>query len=114
MSSDRFASLDEHELYKITEARDSDNTKNATMYAVMAFRTYLTAKKISVDFESFSKAELWTKVVMLNSAIQRENYTNAYRCCQFAVVLVVTCLYHTHIHVHVSIYSQTSIKKSPL
>jgi len=28
MSSDRFASLDEHELQKITVARDSDNTKN--------------------------------------------------------------------------------------
>jgi hypothetical protein len=32
MSSDRFASLDEHELQKITEAGDSDNTKNVTTW----------------------------------------------------------------------------------
>jgi len=53
MSSDRFASLDEHELQTNTEGRDSYNTKNATKYAVRAFRTYLTAKKVSVDFENY-------------------------------------------------------------
>ena len=41
-----------------TLARDSDNTKHATKYAVRTFRTYLTAKKVSVDFENFLNAEL--------------------------------------------------------
>jgi hypothetical protein len=38
--------------------------KNATKYAVRQFRTYLTAKKVPVDFENFSKAELDTKLCM--------------------------------------------------
>ena len=36
--------------------------KNATKYAVRQFRTYLTAKKVPVDFENFSKTELDTKL----------------------------------------------------
>jgi hypothetical protein len=100
MSSDRFTSLDEHELQNITEARDLDNTKNVTKNAVMAFRPYLTAKKVSVYFESFSNAELDTKVCMLNSAIQRENNTSAHRCCQFAVVLVVTIRIYMYMYLY--------------
>ena len=47
--------------YNKIQRQYSDNTKNATKFAVRAFHTYLTAKKVSVDFENFSKAELDTK-----------------------------------------------------
>lgn len=61
-SDDRFASLDESQLHKITEAKHSNNTKNATKFTVRTFRSYLTAKNVSLDFENFSKAELDTKL----------------------------------------------------
>jgi hypothetical protein len=48
--------------YNKIQRQYSDNTKNATKFAVRAFRTYLTAKKVSVDFKNFSKAELDTKL----------------------------------------------------
>jgi len=48
--------------YNKIQRQDSDKTKNATKSAVSAFRTYLTAKKVSVDFENFSKAEFDTKL----------------------------------------------------
>jgi hypothetical protein len=48
--------------YNQIQRQDSNSTKNATKSAVRAFRTYLTAKKVSVDFENFSKAELHIKL----------------------------------------------------
>jgi hypothetical protein len=41
MSSGRFASLNEVELDQITDSRLSQNTTNATKYAVKTFRSYL-------------------------------------------------------------------------
>lgn len=58
MSSGRFASLNEAELDQITDSRSSQNTKNATRYAVKTFRSYLLEKQYPEDFENFSKADI--------------------------------------------------------
>jgi len=58
MSSGRSASLNEAELDQITDSRLSQNTKNATKYAVKTFRSYLLEKQYPEDFENFSKADL--------------------------------------------------------
>ena len=53
MSSGRFASLNEAELDQITDSRSSQNTKNATKYAVKTFRSYLLEKQYQEDFENY-------------------------------------------------------------
>ncbi len=58
MSSGRFASLNEAELDQITDSRSSQNTKDATRYAVKTFRSYLLEKQYPEDFENFSKADI--------------------------------------------------------
>ena len=43
---------------QITDSRLSQNTKNATKYAVKTFRSYLLEKQYPEDFENFSKVDL--------------------------------------------------------
>jgi hypothetical protein len=53
MSSGRFASLNEAELEQIKDSRLSQNTKNATKYAVKTFRSYLLEKQYPEDFQNY-------------------------------------------------------------
>lgn len=58
MSAGRFASLSENDLVKITDAKDSENTKNATKFATKTFLTYLSEKDIPQDIDNWTKTEL--------------------------------------------------------
>ena len=64
MSSDRFASLDEHELQKITEAGDSDNTKNVTTWIGFG---YQISNPIS-SYRSFERVHIF--VVNVQSTLK--------------------------------------------
>lgn len=56
--SGRFASLSTGQLQSITDAKDAQNTKHATKFAVKVFREYLAEKKLPQDFENSCKSDL--------------------------------------------------------
>ena len=54
----RFASLSETDLVKLSESKDSKNTKAATTQSVKLFRTYLAEKGHDSSFETYSSGLL--------------------------------------------------------
>jgi hypothetical protein len=66
----RFASLSETELVKLSESKDSKNTKAATKHSVKLFRTYLAEKGHDSSFETYTNGVLNSRLRLFYAEVR--------------------------------------------
>ncbi|XP_060575540.1 zinc finger MYM-type protein 2-like [Ruditapes philippinarum] len=66
----RFASLSETDLVKLSESKDSKNTKAATKHSVKLFRTYLAEKGHDSSFETYTNGVLNSRLRLFYAEVR--------------------------------------------